>query len=110
MAPTDAQTAAALGTGTVSVVHSYARVQGTSRQEYAAFAGKPVGDFTGLAWQAAIRNAYQAAWSSNQNTLLSAWAKSNRSLIDHKLAPAAHFDAYCKTVAQNWSVWPITGE
>jgi hypothetical protein len=108
--PTNAQTAAALGKGTVTVVYSYARVQGTSRQEYADFVGKPVGDFTGLPWQAAIRNAYQAAWASNQNTLLSAWAKSNRSLIDHKLAPAARFDSDCKKVAENWSAWPITDE
>jgi hypothetical protein len=109
-APTPPQTAAALGGGTVSAVHSYARVQGTTRQEYASFVGKPVGNFAGLAWRDEIRAAYQAAWYSLRNALLSAWAASNRKLIDHKLAPAARFDDYCKKVAANWVRWPISGE
>jgi hypothetical protein len=108
--PTAAQTKAALGSGTVSVVHKFARVQGTTRQEYASFVGKPVGNFAGLAWRDEIRAAYQMAWYSPQNALLSAWAASNRFLIDHKLAPAARFDSYCKKVATNWVLWPISGE
>jgi|GEM_PF-5998637 len=109
-APTPAQTAAALGKGMVSEVHKYARVQGTTRKEYASFVGKPVGNFAGLAWRDEIRAAYQAAWYSPRNSLLSAWAASNRFLIDHKLAPAARFDEYCQDVTANWVRWPISGE
>jgi hypothetical protein len=108
--PTPAQEASVLGQGTVSKVHKFARIQGTTREEYAGFTGKPVGQFAGLAWRTTIRAAYQAAWASDRNTLLSAWARANRWSIDHKLAPAARFDSYCKSVAANWAPWPITGE
>ncbi len=109
-APTAGQMETVLENGTVSVVYKFARVQGTTREEYASFVGKPVSDFAGLAWRTEIRSAYQAAWHSDRNALLSAWAKSNRFLIDHKLAPAARFDSYCKKVAANWAAWPIVGE
>jgi DNA-binding SARP family transcriptional activator len=105
-----AQIDSVLGAGAIAKVHSYARVQGTTREEYAAFVQRPVASFAGLKWRAEVRAAYQAAWSSDRNSLLSAWARANRSLIDHKLAPAARFDAYCKSVAASWASWAIAGE
>ncbi len=99
-----------LGDGAISEVHRYAKVQGTTRSEYADFVGKPVSQFAGLAWRDEVRQAYQSAWNSEENALLSAWAAANRSLIDHKLAPAARFDDDCKSVAATWVLWPITGE
>jgi hypothetical protein len=108
--PTEEEQTLALGSGTVEVVKKFARVQGTTRAEYAAFKGQAASDYAGLAWQAAIRDAYQRAWTSDRNDLLSAWAKANVETIDHKLAPAAKFDDYCKSVAHNWVNWPITGE
>ncbi|MFL5112356.1 MAG: hypothetical protein ACJ8C3_25630 [Microvirga sp.] len=109
-APSQAQIDSVLGAGAIAKVHSYARVQGTTREEYAAFVQRPVASFAGLNWRAEVRAAYQAAWSSDRNALLSAWARANRSLIDHKLAPAARFDAYCKSVAASWASWAIAGE
>jgi hypothetical protein len=109
-APSPAEETLALDTGAVLKVYAAARIQGTTRAEYAAFKKIEAGPLGGLAWQGAIREAYQLAWSSDRNDLMSAWAVSNRSLIDHKDIAGAKFDPYCKSVAASWKAWPITGE
>lgn len=109
-APTTDEEALVLGGGTVSSVHKFARVAGTTREEFAAFQHLASAGLDGLAWQGIVRAAYQRAWASDHNELISAWAKANLTLIDHKLAPAAQFDTYCQDVARTWRAWPITDE
>jgi hypothetical protein len=108
--PSDDEQTLALSSGTVESVKKFARVQGTTRAEYAQSTGHNVSDYAGLAWQAEIRSAYKRAWTSDRNDLLSAWAKANVDLIDHKDKPGAKFDDDCKRVARHWAQWPITGE
>jgi hypothetical protein len=108
--PTDDEQALALSGGTVESVKKFARVQGTTRAEYAKSTGHDASDYAGLAWQSEIKKAYQRAWGSDRNDLLSAWAKANVGLIDHKLDPGAKFDHDCQLVANHWQQWPISGE
>ena len=53
---------------------TFARISSTTREMYLAAGG--TGPVDGLNWPAAARRAYQAAWSSDRNLLISAWARS----------------------------------
>lgn len=61
-------------------VGKYARLQGTTREEYRSSGGKEdVGDSRNRkrGWLKVVRESYQAAWKSETNELLAAWAKEN---------------------------------
>lgn len=60
----------------------YARLQGTTREQYRASGGTvAVGDSSRsnrkLAWLDVVRELYQAAWDTQRNELLIAWARAN---------------------------------
>jgi hypothetical protein len=58
----------------------YARIQGTTREQYKANGGTvDVGDQNNLklSWLDVIRELYQAAWGKDRNELMIAWAHSN---------------------------------
>jgi hypothetical protein len=103
--PTPEEETLALISGTVAKVYSFARVQGTTRAQFASFTKKSASDYDGLAWQAAIRAEYQAAWTSDQNRLMSAWAKAN--VAD--LRDAVPFDTFLKQAGcpdgMKWTRW-----
>ena len=62
----------------------YARVAGTTREEYAAIC--PDADVTGLAWRRVVRQAYQSAWRSDRNPLLVAWLRAHT--LPERVQPA----------------------
>ena len=72
--PTAAQTAAAL-TDPPSRAKSFARIASTTRDQYLAVV--PDARVKGLDWLTAVRQAYQKAWTSDENLLISAWALAN---------------------------------
>jgi endoglucanase len=79
MQPTAKQIDAAL-VGEVKGSGIYARVQGTTREEYKNNGGTAdVGDSKQrkLSWLAVSRDEFKAAWGSERNELLIAWARSN---------------------------------
>jgi hypothetical protein len=53
----------------------YARIQGTTREQYRANGGSK--DVNGLAWLGVSRELYQAAWGQERNELMIAWARAN---------------------------------
>lgn len=74
---TPAQTAASIN-GPVTRVFNYGRIASTSPEMWIAAGGSP--DVMNAAeptkaWMMEIRAAYQAAWKSDQNALLTAWVK-----------------------------------
>jgi hypothetical protein len=77
---TPQQVTASIG-GKVTRVYTYARIASTSPQMWIAAGGaKDVLGADGKPtekWLAAVRDAYQAAWTSDRNTLLVAWVKAN---------------------------------
>ena len=103
--PTPEEETLALTSGTVARVYSFGRVQGTRRAEFASFTGKPTSDYDGLAWQAAIRAEYQAPWNSDQNRLMSAWAKANVAFLKDTVT----FDTFFKQAGcpdgLKWTRW-----
>ena len=72
--PTAAQTAAAL-TGPPRRAKSYARIASTARDQYLEVV--PDARVEGLDWLTVVRQAYQKAWTSDENLLISAWALAN---------------------------------
>jgi hypothetical protein len=59
----------------VTWVGKYARLQSTTREDYRAAGGKE--DVEGAAWLNVSRKLYQAAWKSDRNELMIAWAKAH---------------------------------
>lgn len=107
--PTKKMQELALGAGTVTEVKKYARVQGTTRGQYASFKKTDTSQLLGLNWQKTIRKAYQRAWNRSRNDLMSAWAVANRYSIDHKGKITARLWG-CENILRNWAPWPIKGE
>lgn len=103
-APTPAETTAAMGGGTVTKVYKFGRVSSTTRAQFAAFTGQPVSTYAGLAWSATVRTEYQSAWTSNQNRLISAWAKANRTQLMTAVAFNDYKAAACPPNAR-WTRW-----
>ena len=67
-------------TGKVTKVYTYGRVQSTTPGQYTRNGGKlDVGTDQERkpAWMDAIRESYQAAWNSDYNSLMIAWAREN---------------------------------
>ena len=62
---------------------TYARISSTTREQYAANGGpSAVGkseprDARVQDWLSVVRTLYKAAWDSDENTLITAWAKAN---------------------------------
>ncbi|SHG29011.1 hypothetical protein SAMN02745157_3927 [Kaistia soli DSM 19436] len=73
--PTPAETEAGL-TAAPTAARKFARIAGTTREQFTSYRG--AGDVAGLAWLAAVRTAYQAAWRADDNDLVSAFAVVNR--------------------------------
>lgn len=69
------QLSAALGAtwDDVAEARRYARIQGTTREEYLANGG--IGMTEGKAWLSTVRNCYQAAWGADSNELMTAKAR-----------------------------------
>lgn len=68
--------------GEVEWCGTYARIQSTTREQYTSFGGKEdVGTSTKgnkkISWMKVSRELYQAAWGSDRNELMLAWAKQN---------------------------------
>lgn len=97
---------------------TYARISSTTREEFAAFVGRPVSEFAGLAWIATVRNEYQHAWGNDRNRLMSARVAASPATYD---VPSwgSGFDNFCMHVAgcppkkgdpdrcgRNWRSWP----
>jgi hypothetical protein len=59
----------------VTWVGKYARLQGTTREEYQKAGGNE--NVQDTAWLDVSRKLYQQAWNSDRNELLIAWAKAN---------------------------------
>ena len=59
----------------VTWVGKYVRLQSTTREDYRAAGGKE--DVEGAAWLNVSRKLYQAAWKSDRNELMIAWAKAH---------------------------------
>ncbi|EEF62879.1 hypothetical protein [Pedosphaera parvula] len=59
----------------VTWVGKYARIQGTTREEYQQAGGKE--NVQDAAWLDISRKLYQQAWNSDRNELLIAWARVN---------------------------------
>jgi hypothetical protein len=59
----------------VTWVGKYARLQGTTREEYQEAGGNE--NVQDTAWLDVSRKLYQQAWNSDRNELLIAWAKAN---------------------------------
>ena len=59
----------------VTWVGKYARLQSTTREEYQKAGGKE--DVEGTAWLNVNRKLYQAAWKSDRNELMIAWARAH---------------------------------
>jgi endoglucanase len=59
----------------VTWVGKYARVQSATREDYQKAGGKE--DVEGTAWLNVSRKLYQAAWKSDRNELMIAWAKAH---------------------------------
>ena len=77
--PTPFHLAQALG-APVTRVKVYARIAGTTREEYRKNGGVvDVGTSRNQkpAWRAVVRDLYQKAWRNDRNELLVAWARSN---------------------------------
>jgi len=103
--PTSDEETLALTSGTVAKVYSFGRVQGTKRADFASFTGKPASDYDGLAWQAAIREEYQAAWTSDQNRLMSAWAKANVAILKDTVTFDTFFQQAGCPDGLKWTRW-----
>jgi hypothetical protein len=61
-------------------VGKYARIQGTTVDDYRANGGtEDVGSFGKQrpAWLAVVRESYRRAWDSDRNELMIAWARRN---------------------------------
>ena len=83
--PTRAEVDAALD-GPVRDAMRYARLQSTSREDYRAGGGaEDVGTSAAgarkVAWLDVVRTLYQAAWGSEHNELMVAWARAHRKLL-----------------------------
>jgi hypothetical protein len=102
--PTPEEETLALSTGKVSKVYAYARVQGTTRAQFAAFVGEPVAKFAGDLWRTTIRAEYQAAWTSERNRLVSAWAKANAASLGSSLTFETFIRGACPTNV-SWTRW-----
>lgn len=90
--------------GNVSKVHSYARVVGTSRHEFANFTNQDLSVVDNLRWMTVIREEYQQAWNSKRNRLMSAWAASHSSELSEHLP----FDVFLKQKCPKdtrWNRW-----
>ena len=59
----------------VTWVGKYARIQSATREDYQQAGGKE--DVEGTAWLNVSRKLYQAAWKSDRNELMIAWAKAH---------------------------------
>lgn len=79
--PTQMQVEASLNSTQIVSVGRYARITGTTRQEYLAKKGGVSELLTqtqpNLAWLTAVREAYQRAWRRDSNELLDAWVMAN---------------------------------
>jgi endoglucanase len=79
-APTSAENKAALENPPLRA-KLFARIAGTTRQQYAAYAGVSEATLDGLAWLEIVRQAYQRAWGAASNDLINAWATNNASSL-----------------------------
>ena len=105
--PTAAEQRLVLQDGTVSRVYRWARIQGTDRQAFASYVGRPVTEFDGVAWATAIRREYQAAWTSSRNRLLSAWAVANAGRLNASTSFSGFYGQACPPKA-TWVRWNET--
>ena len=99
-ATSQAQIDSVLGAGAIAKVHSYARVQGTTREEYAAFVQRPPRELRRAELAGGSARRVSGGVVVGPERASERLGESDRSLIDHKLAPAARFDAYRKTSRQ----------
>lgn len=76
-APSAAETEAGLS-ATPTAARKFARIAGTTREQFKAYRGADAPDVAGLKWFDAVRAAYQAAWGADGNDLINAAAVANR--------------------------------
>jgi hypothetical protein len=103
-APTESERKLSL-TGRVTTVQHFARIVGTSREDYAEFTGRAAAEVAEGAWQDTIRAEFQAAWTSSTNRLVSSWAHGNRSALSDAVSITQFKNARCDkgTKWQKWS-------
>jgi len=63
--------------GTVSSTGKYGRIISTTCGMYLAWGGSSQCGNNPMAWPGTVKDAYQRAWGSDKNDLITAWVKSN---------------------------------